>query len=369
MDTPSHVLLGAVTAQLGFRQRIGRDATWVAAATSLLPDLDTLAVPLMSLTSTEVDDLARITVHRGLSHSLLVAPLLALPIAAVWWWLRRRWANSRRPADDNSNAGRPARSAAPFGWMYLCVLVAALVHPLLDWCTSYGTQLLAPITNARFSLDAIPIVDIFLTPLLIVTLLVGFIVRKASRGGARKATLAVAWAGFALFVGYIGAGRVMRGVAIRRALAVAGEGRIVRADAYPTIGSILLWRAVIRTDRGWQVSRQHMLSDRPGRPNFAPQVSNEYVARAEQLEAGRTFRWFAQGRIRTAYDRRDGLHVVELHDMRYGPSPGAVDSLWRLRVTFAGEDDPSPHTEMVTGFRRGSFRETAARFWRDMWEY
>ena len=30
---------------------------------------------------------------------------------------------------------------------------------MLDWCTTFGTQLLAPVSRARFALDAIPIVD------------------------------------------------------------------------------------------------------------------------------------------------------------------------------------------------------------------
>ena len=42
MDTITQGLLGAVTAQLGFRQRIGRETTWVAAAAGIMPDLDIL---------------------------------------------------------------------------------------------------------------------------------------------------------------------------------------------------------------------------------------------------------------------------------------------------------------------------------------
>ena len=68
MDTITQGLLGAVTAQLGFRQRIGRDATWVAAAAAVVPDLDIFIVPLMSMTGMEVDSLAQLRYHRGLRN-------------------------------------------------------------------------------------------------------------------------------------------------------------------------------------------------------------------------------------------------------------------------------------------------------------
>lgn len=97
MDPITQGLLGAATAQLGFRQRIGRDATWVAAAAAIVPDLDVFVAPLLSLTGMEMDAMVQVRIHRGLSHSLLFAPILSLPIAALWWRLRRSVA--RRNAD------------------------------------------------------------------------------------------------------------------------------------------------------------------------------------------------------------------------------------------------------------------------------
>lgn len=329
MDTLTHALVGGVVAQLGPRQRIGRETTWVMAAAATLPDLDSLAAPLMNLTGVEVDDLTRITVHRGLSHSLLAVPVIALPVAALWWWGRRRWAQTRRPTPD-----RLAMQPKGFGLLYAAALLAVVVHPLLDWCTSYGTQLFAPITNARLSLDAIPIVDIFFTPLLAVTLLACFVVRKVLRSVAARATLVIGWTGFVLAVGYIAAGRVMHDVAARRALGIARSSRVLSAEAYPSIGSIFLWRGVVRTEAGWEVTRQNLLFAPPAQANKATQDDNAWTARADELEEAKTWRWFAQGQVRDVYARRDGLHVVELHDMRYGLVVDDVRSLWALRVTF-----------------------------------
>jgi inner membrane protein len=361
MDSLTHALIGAVAAQLGFRQRIGRETTWVMAATAMLPDLDTLAAPLMNLSGVEVDGLTRIAIHRGLSHSLLAAPVIALPVAGLWWWARRRWAQTGQPA-----SGSPAR-AKPFALLYVAALLAAVCHPLLDWCTSYGTQLFAPISNARLSLDAIPIIDIFFTPLLAVTLLACFAVRTIRRSVATRATLAIGWTGFLLAVAYIAAGRVMHDVAVRRALALVQGSHVIRAGAYPSVGTIFLWRGVVRTDGGWQVSRQNLLFPPPERPNEARQDDNVWTARANELEDARTWQWFAQGQVRDVYTHRDGQHIVELHDMRYGLAVDGVQSLWALRVTFDEAEPDSPRVERVSNFRGVSRRGLLERAWGDLW--
>ena len=162
MDSITQVLLGAVTAQLGFRQRIGKDASWVAAGSALLPDLDLLASPILSLTGVEHTDSDMFMVHRGLSHSLLLVPLMGFVIAALWWWFRRI-SNAKSEKREKANT-------VSFWLLYLCVSAALFSAPLLDLFTSYGTQLFSPISNKRFAIDALPIFDIIYTPILIVTL-------------------------------------------------------------------------------------------------------------------------------------------------------------------------------------------------------
>jgi inner membrane protein len=359
MDSITHALLGATIAQLGPRQRIGREAGWVMAGAAMLPDLDMLVAPLLSWTGAEVDELSRMTIHRGISHSLLAVPVLALPVALLWWWARRRGGAKQ------TNSGNASR---PLALLYLSTFLAVLSHPLLDWCTIYGTQLLDPLSHARFSLDAVSIVDIFFTPLLIVTLLACYLVRKFRPGRNTAATLAIGWTGFVLAVGYIAAGRVMHDVVVRREINVVGPSHVVSANAYPAVGSIFLWRGVVRTDAGWEVSRYNLLFGSRGKPAFVPQDDNEWVAKADELEQAATFRWFAQGQVRTAYSQRDGTHVVELDDMRYGLQTDSTQSLWSLRIVFA-EGEAKPTVERVSHFHGHgvSPRGMLWRAWSDLW--
>ncbi len=394
MDTLTQGLLGAVTAQLGFRQRIGREATWVAGAAAVLPDLDIFIVPLMRLAGTESGDLYVMSYHRGLSHSLLAVPVIAAGVAGIWWWLRRRARRNRNSSarPGGATAESPDGGAPPgFGTLFACCFVAVLSHPLLDWCTSYGTQLLAPITNARFGIDAVPIIDVLYTPVLALTLLGCYLIRKltgaraATQGGqgprrGHRATLIVGWAGFVLSTAYLATGAAINW---RLRHGLPEPMRAARAEAYPQICTIFVWRVTAEDDRAWYVARHNVLFSGPLRAeDFTriPKVENEWIQRARRLPDVKTYCWFSRGQIRATYDRLDGLtgsrpqasaagrplHVVEFHDMRYGILPESPEALWPLRVTF------DAHGEVLDISRRHRYRHAdlgklVRQMWRDVW--
>jgi hypothetical protein len=75
MDFITHGLVGALVAQAGFAQRIGRPAMIALVAGAMLPDVDVVMA--------WVDELSVVRYHRGLTHSFVGAFLLALPLAAA----------------------------------------------------------------------------------------------------------------------------------------------------------------------------------------------------------------------------------------------------------------------------------------------
>ena len=92
------------------------------------------------------DRLAFIRYHRGFTHSLLALPLFALAGALLGRYLGGpRW----------------------FKPLFILGLVVLGSHLLLDLSTSYGTQLLNPLSWRRFSLDWIFIIDPYFTALLL----------------------------------------------------------------------------------------------------------------------------------------------------------------------------------------------------------
>lgn len=370
MDSLTQGLLGAATAQLGFRQRIGRDATWMAFGAGAAADLDVFFGPLLSMTGAEVDEFTIMQIHRGPTHSLLLAPLLALPIAFGWWYFRRKVLRIfKADATESSNSGD--RPGAPgFLLLYACILVAFYSHAPLDYLTAYGTQLFSPLTNARYALNTIGIIDFIFTPLLILTLLVCYVVRKFRGGSAPKATLIIGWVGFALAMGYLGTGRLMHNRAVDIAVRAAGDVEILRADAYPQIGTIFLWRAVLETPDEWIAVRVHHFSDDPPSrrrmSRAARHISNEWVEKAQNLREYEIYRWFAMGRLRPEYRKVDGVHVVVFHDMRYSRDSAGIESLWPLRVEFDSEGN------LIMAGRQPPDRSdgdgmTIGRIWADIW--
>lgn len=378
MDSITQGLLGAVTAQLGFRQRIGRDATWMACGAAIVPDLDMFVAPFLSVTGGETDGMASVLIHRGLSHSLLMAPLLSLPIALLWWWFRtrnRRKLNNAADAIPTSDAGSLAGNSQrggrppPFTLLYFCVLVAVFTHSLLDWCTSYGTQLLSPLTNTRYAIHAVPIVDIAYTPLLILTLATCYIARKIARGRAVRATLIIGWTGMLLSIGYLAAGRMLHNWAAAKAASINGDKKIVRSDAYPVLGSIFLWRTVVETEDEWIVMRAHFFNRRP--PDTWPRRSvaksdNTWVRKARDLPDYQTYNWFAGGRIRASYSPEGDHHVVRFHDMRYGWPLDNPESLWPLTVIY-GPDGAMLHVSRARGPHMRDRRTFLSQAWADIW--
>jgi inner membrane protein len=136
MDPLTHVVTGVALSQ--FVPAPSRP--WAAAAGfffAILPDLDYLA--------TFNDRLSYLKHHRGFTHSILALFLFVFVIAGL---------------------GRLLGGPRWFRPLLLIGLLVLTSHLLLDWTTSYGTQLLNPFTRAKLSLDWVFIIDPYLTALL-----------------------------------------------------------------------------------------------------------------------------------------------------------------------------------------------------------
>jgi inner membrane protein len=155
MDPLTHGLLGASLGQALSGPALGRRALAWGAVLAMVPDVDIL------LRSS--DPFAEWRWHRGATHGI---PVVLAAGCLLGWLLARR-------------SGGPLRS-----WILLAM--AALVsHPLLDWCTTYGTQLLAPFSSRRFALDWVAIVDPAYSLILAAGLVVGLRAGAASARAQR----------------------------------------------------------------------------------------------------------------------------------------------------------------------------------------
>ncbi|MBS3821909.1 MAG: hypothetical protein GVY16_02470 [Planctomycetes bacterium] len=370
MDTITQGLFGAAVAQVGFRDRIGRETGWVAAWCAASPDLDVFTSRVMDALGRDYP-LSHLVYHRGVSHSLLAIPVIALLFAGPWWIIRRGIARRQAAGNLQDQSGAPP----PFWLLYLCCFLAAATHGLLDAFTSYGTQLLWPITRTRYAWDSIPIIDLFITPLFIIGLIACYVIRRLPMRRRQLAASSVAAASLLLVMGYIGTGRVMHDRAIHRAMTTLGDAErqtVLQADAYPAIGHIFLWRVVIETPDEWIATRVHHFSrDLPTddeQSRVAKQAGSPWIRRATTVPEYSIYDWFAAGRLRPVYahDESSGLHVVLFHDMRYAAGTSGVESLWPLAVEM-NADGRILSVHRTHPRRDGDFGTFVAMVWQDMW--
>jgi len=285
MDSLTQIALGAVIAEAGFRKSLGRRALFFGAFCGCFPDLDVFVHSMLSWDGLQS--------HRGLSHSLLFLPLITPLLSELGYRMRQKDKGSR------------------LQWMHL-TFWALITHPLLDSCTTYGTQLLYPLSTKRFSTDAISIIDLLYTIPLLISL--GWALRRAvSRRNSRY------FAGLALFLstGYLGLCHLISAMAIPRAMTQFTEQgfEVEAVRASPPIGLPLLRRVVARSPEGDLAAVY--ISALSGSANQVHIHQNPKSAAATLLlqgQNGQIFSWFADGFV--------GIEIKEdtirLFDARYG---------------------------------------------------
>ena len=131
MDPVSQASIGAVAAQALSRRTPLLTALWVGALGGFLPDVDIL------IRSSD-DPLLALEYHRHFTHSLLFIPIGGLITAAIGKLL--------------------TRGKHTIGELWLPGALGWATHGLLDSCTSYGTYLLWPFSNARVAWDNVSII-------------------------------------------------------------------------------------------------------------------------------------------------------------------------------------------------------------------
>ena len=322
MDNLTHALSGALIARATApRPRPGttiplarRVALGVVAAS--LPDLDFVVGWLSPV--------AYLYHHRGITHSFLMLPLWSLLLA---WVCAKLWREGP-------------------GWRaYFSVFAWGIgIHIAGDWITSFGTMLLAPLSDQRFALSTTFIIDLWLLGILLAGA-IGCLAWRASRMPAVF--------GLALTVGYVAFQGMQHEKAIafgeHYASAEGMQGATVRAIPRPA--SPYNWTVLVedadRVDYAQiRFDAQPALLGRIGVPLFT-QLAAPYVpARdAQWVRVDRFgpdavvrdafaapelafFRWFAAHPALYRIDRGNPSTCVWFEDLRF-VTPGRSETPFR----------------------------------------
>jgi len=325
MDPLSQAAIGAAAAQSGSRATDLRHALWIGALAGMAPDLDVFI-------RSDTDPLLALEYHRQFTHSLLFVPFGALICAVAFYPVARKYLT--------------------FRMVWVCSVLGYGTHGLLDACTTYGTQLLWPLSDTRFAWHNVSVIDpLFTLPLL------ALLIISAARQQPKWAIYGLCWA-----ISYLGFGLVQHQRALSAAeQIVASRGHVpIRLGVKPGFANLLVWKAIYEFE-----DRYYVDAVRVGvAPTFFPGQSAQKLnlkrdfpslePSSQQARDIERFRWFSDDWL--AVDDEDPRLIV---DMRYSQIPNQIKGLWGIKI-----NTDAPESAHVTWtIQRETTQEQLGVFW------
>lgn len=265
MDSITQATLGAAVGHLCWHKQLGPKSLLAGAVLGTVPDLDIIIYPLL-------DQVQRLYLHRGESHSVFFIILGTLVTA----WLLQRFVFK----------GRMSFTSACWGGFLIYS-----THILIDTFTTYGTQLLAPLSRKGYALGNFFIIDpLFTLPLLAGVIYICFGKRsRHARVNTIMVVLATCYAAWSLTI------QSAADTKFRSATKTAGyeaTRHLTSAGPFTTF----LWRHLAEVPNGYILGYWSIFDDNDKAIDF------HFIPKsAEQVEALRGSRsfavveWFSQG--------------------------------------------------------------------------
>lgn len=311
MDNLTHSLTGLMIARCGFGRRTSASAL-IGVLAANAPDIDVIAGLWGAISYLDH--------HRGITHSLILLPLIAIfpPLVARYLFRRSiRWL--------------PA---------YVLSLAAVVSHPLLDWTNIYGTRWFMPFSGQWSRLDITSVIDLWIWAALILGVAAPALAGLVSSEIGARSNAGRGWAIFALsFLVLYNYGRFLTH---QRAVTVM-EGRMYngsspkRVSALPHPANPFVWYGVVEGTDFVSVHSVRLLSE------FDPTEGRQY--------------WTAQPSPAIEAARRDPtfqglLRFSQLPFWRVTPSPeGWQVELMDLRFSTPAEPRFTASAIVDTSFR------------------
>ena len=323
MDTITHALAGYVITKTGLTRDTGKWGTIAGVSAAVFPDMDLVLRPFLSAEFT-------LKYHRHLTNSVL----LIIPLSLLFAWLFFRISRVRR-----------------FWTFFLIWAVELLAHTFLDLATSYGTMILSPLSDYRFALDWVFIVDLILVSTFLFPLIALHMWKRRSETLAR---ISVTLAGL-----YIALCAYNHSWTLSLAKSYARQKELApkTVAAVPQPLSPFRWGNYILTEKKIYQGFVNLIAkenESTGEGNvlsrFLPRYepvprlqyrewdkfdNSPWVEKALRLEGVKTFYWFARFPVARDKGIVNGNQRVEFFDLRFGSIDGRMPFLYV--VDFDGE--------------------------------
>ena len=307
MDTITHALAGYAIVKSGLDKDTGRWGTLAGVSASIFPDVDLV---LRLFVGTEFT----IRYHRYLTNSLF----LIVPFSLLFAWLFVKVSKVRK-----------------FWSFFFIWVVEILAHTFLDLVTSFGTMILSPLSNHRFTLDWVFIIDLFLVLILLLPMIASWFWREKSQTLARISIISAA-----LYI-VLCACNHLWALSLTKAYAREKGLNAQKVASIPQPLSPFHWGNFILTREKIYEGRVNLMGS--GRPNPMPNGNfftriltryppiryaqykswdryqeSPWVEKALALDGVQAFLWFARFPVAQYKGVVDTYHRVTLFDLRYG---------------------------------------------------
>ncbi len=321
MDSLTQGLLGAVTFAIVKDKEIGKKSLLIGAIAGTLPDLDVFLAPFFN-------DIEFLTVHRSVSHSILLAVILSVGLGALF----HRWYQ---------------REQSQLKWIFAFFL-AIMTHSLLDWCTTYGTKLLSPFNDHLFSTNNIHTFEPFYTLILLIGVIVLLIKKNAAVGRQSILNLTLL-----LSIGYLGCTFKSKDIASNQFIQSLAEQNIAYQDLIvsPTPLNCILWHGMAKTANGYYIGTYSLLDKRQS-------IVFEYVESEHKilsnLDDNRLIKYYVEYTQDFPLVKTDDHGNVEIYAIKYGPINYLGNAEFVYPLTFNLHDLSEEHIQIDrSGKERG----------------
>lgn len=308
MDPITQGAFGAVFAQTQGKTKHLAKAAVIGALAGMAPDLDILI-------RSDNDPLFTLQYHRHFTHSLLFIPIGGFICSLFLHPLLGR------------------RFGLPFLQTFLWCIIGYATHGLLDGCTSYGTQLLWPLTDKRFAWDVISVVD----PLVTLPLM-AMVILAARQKMRRYVIYGFVWVGLYFSLSTY---QHQRALDEGHKLAETRGLKALSIEAKPSFANILVWKVITETEDSYYVDAITMglNTSKIWEGDSIQKLSIErdlpwLNKDSQQRKDIERFRWFSGGYI--SLDKNNPNRVV---DIRYSLLPQQINPLWGIELSRTAKPD------------------------------
>ncbi|MBV8632658.1 MAG: metal-dependent hydrolase [Silvibacterium sp.] len=351
MDPLTHFLTGANLGRSGFNRKTAY-ATLAMTLAAEAPDLDIFWGFRGPLAGFEH--------HRGITHTFIAAPVIALVTTAVVWLVHKA---RRKP-----ERARPGLPPPRWTLIWVFALIAALSHILLDYTNNYGVRPFFPFNPRWYQWGIVWIVDPYLLLALIGALILPWIFGLTDReiGARRPLFRGRAWSIAALI--FMVLSWSVRNAEKSHALELVRNSSVVaqpieKIDAEPYPFNPFLWHVVAQTRDYYQTAEVHTRNDNiesdTANITYKPPVTSA-VAAAKQSWLGRVYLDWSKfplvtdlgqnAPIADGPDPDPNWHTVQFDDMRFSYSAlheGTSSNPGRNPLGAAAYIGPSNQVEAI----------------------